>query len=133
MNTRVNANGNGQGGQPRLAPEPWSLDDAIAAAVAEATETPFVFERKGKTYTLPPIKDLPFGVQGMLAAGDIEGILVEMLGQDDFDELTGDITIRGAEVLFNEWARLNGINESQGNSPRGSSSRRSLPRGSART
>jgi len=115
VNTR--ANGNGQGGPPRLAPEPWSLDDAIAAAIAEADETPFTFTYNGKTYELPPIKRLPVKVQDSLSQGRTDLALIAMLGADVYDELTEKMTIGDLEVLFNEWARVNGV-ESQGNSSR---------------
>jgi len=109
------ANGNGQGGLPRLAQEPWSLDDAIAAALAEATDSPFTFSYNGKTYELPPIKRLPVKVQDTLAQGRTDLALTAMLGQDAYDELIEDLTIGDLEVLFNQWARVNGV-ENQGNS-----------------
>ena len=115
MNTR--ANGNGSGGTPRLASEPWSLDDAIAAAVAESEDAPFTFTYAGKTYELPPIKRLPIKVQDSLAQGRTDVALIAMLGEEEYDELTEHMTIGDLEVLFNQWAKVNGV-ESQGNSSR---------------
>ena len=106
---------NGQGSTPRLDSEPWSLDDAIAAAKAEATEVPFRFSHNGREYELPPIKQLPVRVQVWLANGETDQFLTEMLGQEAYDTLTEDLTVGGMEILFNEWARVNGV-ENQGNS-----------------
>lgn len=102
------ANGNGQGGQPRDT-DVWSLDDAIAAARAEAEDAPFRFSHNGKVYELPPIKRLPVRTQATLADGRTDLFLIEVLGQDAYDELTGDLDIGGMEALFNQWARVNGV------------------------
>jgi hypothetical protein len=71
---RANANGDNR----------WDLAQAAEAAAKEAGEVPFVFQYKGKTYTVPPTNKWPARAIDHLAEGDLGPALSEMLGHDAY-------------------------------------------------
>jgi len=64
---------------------PFDLEASARAAAGDTD--PFAFTYKGETYTVPPSSAWPMPALRALAAGDLDGALSQLLGDDEYERL----------------------------------------------
>ena len=102
------------------------LKAAADAAASEAERTPFTFAYKGRKYELPPHGGWSVKALRATAAGDLQGALGELLGEE-FDQLCdAGLTVGELNFLFTSIGQTAGI-------PSLPNSSRPARRGSTRT
>jgi len=88
-------------GNPANGKAAFDLDAAAEAASDEALAVPFAFTWHGKSYSLPPQAQWPMKVVRSLAAGDLNGAMSELLGDEGYDELCeSGMTLGNLATLF---------------------------------
>lgn len=65
----------------------YDLEASARAAAAESEAHPFVFTYKATTYTVPPSSTWPMPALRALAAGDLDGALSTLLGDEAYEGL----------------------------------------------
>jgi hypothetical protein len=88
----------------------FDLAVAAEAAAAEAALTPFAFAYKGKSYTVPPMREWPVSALRAVARGDFDSALPDLLGAEAYDELC-DAGLKVGELtaLFDKVAEVAGM------------------------
>jgi hypothetical protein len=95
----------------------FDLGAATDAAAAEADEKPFAFTFHGADYTVPPMTDWSISALRALAAGDLNGALGELLGEDAYGAMAdAGLKVRDLNLLFDKIAADAGMT-GLGNSP----------------
>jgi len=88
----------------------FDLSAASAAAAAESPPVPFEFSYKGEDYTIPPATEWPLSLQAQIAAGDLEGALTGLLGQEPYKRLLADgMTVGELNILFTKIGEASGV------------------------
>lgn len=89
---------------------PFDLEAAAAAAADEAEGKSFVFTYAGKPYEVPPATAWPIAALRRLTEGDLDAALGELLGPDEYDQLSeAGIKLGDLNVLFEEIAKRSGL------------------------
>lgn len=79
------------------------FDLEAAAAANEAEAVPFAFTFKGETYHVPPMTAWPITALRALAAGNLDGALSELLGEDAYEALSAaGLRVGDLNVLFDK-------------------------------
>ena len=66
---------------------PFDLDAAVQAAYTENEPRPFVFTYHGAEHTAPPAASWPLEAQALIAAGQVEQAMRQILGADTYGAL----------------------------------------------
>jgi hypothetical protein len=95
----------------------FDLGAAADAAAAEADEQPFAFTFRGADYEVPPMTAWPISALRALAAGNLDGALGELLGEDAYNALAeAGLKVGDLNLLFDKIAADAGM-VGLGNSP----------------
>jgi len=88
----------------------FDLSAASAAAAAESPPVPFLFSYKDVNYTIPPATEWPLSLQAQIAAGDLEGALTGLLGEEPYKRLLTDgMTVGELNILFTKIGEASGV------------------------
>lgn len=92
--------------------------DAAAREAAASEGEPFAFTWKGTAYTLPPQAQWPMQAVRLLAAGDINGAMAELMGEAEYDALCqSGLTLGDMTRLFEEVGNSAGMGGLPNSSP----------------
>lgn len=96
--------------------------DSLAQQKRDALPEPSTFALKGVTFTLPPMRSLPFELQERVGnLDDIPSVLKDILGADKVQEMyDAQYTFLDIELIAQEWQKRGGIEP--GESPASSDS-----------
>ena len=92
--------------------KPFDLDAAADAAVTDAEAAPFAFTFKGESYTVPPSTDWPISALRKISAGDLDGAMPVLLGEDAYERLSAaGLKVGDLSVLFEAIAQHSGMTD----------------------
>lgn len=96
--------------KPAEATEVVSLD-SLAKQRRDALPEPTTFELHGVTFTLPPMRLLPFALQERVGnLDDIPGVLRDVLGADTLQAMyDAGYTFLDIELIAQEWQKRSGL------------------------
>ncbi len=69
-------------------PQPFDLETAAAAKLAEAEAVPFAFTYHGKSYSVPPASVWPLSALRLVAKGELDDALPMLLGEVAYEQLS---------------------------------------------
>ena len=100
--TRPNANG--------APPEPFDLEAAANARLAEAEAAPFAFTYHGKSYSVPPATVWPLAALRLVGRGELDQALPMLLGAVAYEQLSeAGLTLGELNTLFEGIAARYGL------------------------
>jgi hypothetical protein len=98
--------------------EPFDLEAAANARLAEAEAAPFAFTYHGKTYGVPPASVWPLSALRLVAKGELDDALPMLLGQVAYEELSeAGLTLGELNTLFEGIAARYGLDTLPNSAP----------------
>lgn len=85
--------------------------DTLAKQKRDALPEPTTFELKGVTFTLPPMRELPFEMQERVGdLNNIPGVMRDVLGETKLKEMyAAGYTFLDIELVATEWQKRSGL------------------------
>jgi len=107
--TRPTANGG---------PQPFDLEQAANARLAEAKAQPFVFTYHGKTYSVPPASVWPLNALRLVAKGELDDAMPMLLGELAYEQLSvAGLNLGELNALFEGIAARYGLDSLPNSKP----------------
>jgi len=108
--TRPTANG--------APPEPFDLEAAANARLAEAEAAPFAFTYHGKSYSVPPATVWPLAALRLVGRGELDQALPMLLGAVAYEQLSeAGLTLGELNTLFEGIAARYGLDSLPNSKP----------------
>jgi hypothetical protein len=107
--TRPTANGG---------PQPFDLEHAAAAKLAEAEAQPFTFTYHGKTYSVPPASVWPLAALRLIGKGELDDAMPLLLGELAYEQLSAaGLNLGELNALFEGIAARYGLDSLPNSKP----------------
>jgi len=107
--TRPTANGG---------PQPFDLEQAAAAKLAEAKAEPFAFTYHGKDYSVPPASVWPLSALRLVAKGELDDAMPMLLGELAYEQLSvAGLNLGELNALFEGIAARYGLDSLPNSKP----------------